>query len=109
MITIPWKPFPSFIQEITFEDTPYLLQHIWNSRGEYWTLTFRDRDENPVLLGLKLVKGIELIARYPDRGLPPGYLYVTNESGDLAKPTYLSMIEEADVLLYVTEAEVAAI
>lgn len=73
MVIVPFQPFPSFVQEVTLDRVPYRLQFTWNTRGEYWNLIIRNRqDEN--LLSTKVVIGLPLLFQTPGRSLPPGDL-----------------------------------
>ena len=107
MQIIPFAEFPSFTEEITLDGTPYKVSFNWNTRGEYWTVSFTDREENVLAAGIKLVLEYELIADYPDRGLPPGHLYVidtTNSKEPIGRNDFHN--ERALTLVYIPEDEV---
>lgn len=106
-MTIPFKQFSSFIQEVTLDGTPYRIALTWNTRGEYWTLIFRDRENNTLIAGIKLVLDYELIHNYPDRGLPRGHLYVIDTAGSFDRIGRYDFENVRKLsLLYVTEEEV---
>ena len=75
-LIIPFSGEASFTEEITLENTPYILVFNWNSRGSFWEMSFYDRSQNPLALGIKLVLNDELIGKFPEAGLPPGKMYV---------------------------------
>lgn len=100
-LIIPMKDLPSFTEEIVYEDTPYINKFNWNSRGEFWTIDFLDIQQTPLVYGIKLVASYELIAWYPDRGLPPGQLFVTDPILSNIKPTRYSFVNEDLYLVYI--------
>lgn len=107
MQIIPFQEFPSFTEEITIDGTPYLLSINWNTRGEFWAIRFQDRERNILAAGIKLVLEYELIANYPDRGLPPGHLYVVDTTGDRSPVGRYDFQNDRELnLLYVPEDEV---
>lgn len=106
METIPFKEFPSFIEEITLDNVPYRLFFNWNTRGEFWSLIFQDKENND-LAAIKLVLEYELISNYPDYGLPPGNLYVVDTTDSTDKiGRYDFVNNRALQLVYVPEDEV---
>lgn len=106
---IPMKDLPSFTEEVVLEGIPYVLKFNWNSRGEFWTIDFYDVEQSPLLYGLKMVSTYELINWYPDRGLPPGYLFVVDpgvdpestEQQSYVRPDRSSFINESFFLVYI--------
>jgi len=107
MLTIPWSDFPSFSQECTLDGVVYRFRFKWNYRGQYWTMDLHDRDQNPILLGVKLVVRFDLVKHYPGRAVPPGVFVVTDPKGEIDR------VEEGDMgvntqLTYFTEAEAEA-
>lgn len=106
MVTIPFSSFTAFTEEIILDNTPYRFLFNWNTRGEYWTLSIADRDETPLVSGIKLVMDFELLGTFPGHGLPPGELYVIDPSGELAKAGR-NDFEDKVSLIYVEEDESA--
>ena len=107
MIIIPFKDNPSFREEISISGIPYIFEFNWNSRGEYWTISVYNRDELPLLLGVKLVIFYELVSRFVDRGLPRGgEMYIIDPSGtwdkiaqdDFQSRLYLIYFEEGELV-----------
>jgi hypothetical protein len=106
MITIPWQDSPSFKEEVTIEDTPFIFRFDFNSRGNFWLMGISDRDETELLTGVKLVLGEEFIVQHPDRGLPLGMLFVIDETGKNTPIEQPDFFSERVRLTYATEAEV---
>lgn len=57
------NPEESF-QIVIFEKL-YNINQLWNTFGNYWSLNIYDQDNNPLVLGIKLVTGITLLKQYP--------------------------------------------
>lgn len=104
MVTIPFFEFPAFTQEIVLDNTPFRFSFNWNTRGEFWTLIIANRDQVPLISGIKIVIDYELISKYPGRSLPPGELYAIDPSGELEKIGRNDFQDKAK-LIYVTESE----
>jgi hypothetical protein len=105
MQQLPFSAQPAFTQEVTLDAVPFRLATAWNGRANAYSLSFRDRDGNSLVEGIRLVPDYELILQFPGRGLPPGQLYLTDPKG------LDDVINRADVPnviepVYVTEAEV---
>ena len=112
MVTIPFTEYPAFSEEVDLDGTSYKLSFVWNSRGEFWTLTFADIDGDEILSGIKLVLNYELLQEFHYLPIPPGFLFVleTTNNQTNARVEYDDFTgERALQLVYVTEAEVAAI
>lgn len=97
---IPFKPLPSFIEEITLGDIPYVLIFNWNSRGEFWTLDILDREENDIVIGIKLVNQYELLGIFAETNLPKGKLYVVDNRQQMDNLKYDSFISGQCSLIF---------
>tara|TARA_R100001480_G_C4631728_1_gene168022 strand:- start:235 stop:564 length:330 start_codon:yes stop_codon:yes gene_type:complete len=109
MITIPFQDSPDFLEEITLENTPYVLRFTFNSRGNFWTMDILDRDENDLINGVRLLLGVEFLRQHPDIGLPLGMMFVIDETGDTTPIQQGDFLSERVKLTYATEAEVEAV
>lgn len=76
MNEIPFFTFASFIQELTLDGIVYKFLISWNSRGKYFTMTIKDFEDVTLVGGIKLLLNAEPFHVHPDRGLPPGQLWV---------------------------------
>ena len=109
MNTIPFKTFPAFSEIVSLDRTSYLLTFSWNWRGQFWTMRVARRDGTVIAGGIKLVLNYELISTYPALDLPPGFMFPI----DPGEPNVVS-IGRDDMgvnvdLVYMSEAEVAAL
>jgi len=99
-IIIPMKDIPSFTEEITFDDTPYIVRFDYNARGKDWYISFLNRDNEIIASGIKLLLHYELISSYPDIGLPKGELWVFDSTNNLSNPGRNDFINERLSLVY---------
>ena len=104
-VVIPFKDFASFEQEVQLDGVPYRILIDYNVRFEYWTISFKDRNLNEIVSGIKLVLSYDLLDQYPGRGLPPGELFVIDTTGDIDKIDRYNIIEKL-ALVYIPEDEV---
>ena len=109
MVKINFQDFPSFQQEVILEDSNYVLNFNWNSRGGFWDLSFLDAFRNPLVMGIKIVLNYELIRKFQGYGLPEGALYAVDPSGDTSRIEQDDFINGRVNLIYVTDEEFEAL
>lgn len=82
MSLIPIDPVDAhFSLEVDLDGATYLLEFLWNTRGEFWTLSILDAAEAPLVMGIRIVAAWELLAQYSDDRLPGGRLLTVDMSG----------------------------
>lgn len=108
MIRIPLRSLPDYIFEVTLEDVPYLFHVKWNVRSSRWTLDVSSIDGTLLIGGLSMLLQTEMLRAHPGRDLPPGALMLLDPSGDVTDVGY-DDLEERCSLIYLTEAEYAAL
>jgi hypothetical protein len=108
MLIIPATSYPNFTEEIVLGEQLLRVSFSWNSRGSFWTVSFRDRDETVLLAGVKLVMGQELVGRYPGIALPSGRWFCVRGDGSLDRITQEEMGTDVN-LIYTTEEELASL
>lgn len=92
---------------IDLEGTVYVLRLIWNSRTGRWALSIFEEDETPIITGIAVVGNFDLLKQYSDPRLPPGTIYVADQSGLAREPTDENLGGSV-LLLYADAAEVAS-
>ncbi len=108
MVSIPFTDGPSFLEQVTLDGTPYRLKLYWNSRNAFWSIAFFDVEDVLILGGIPLLQGINLLKGHPDRGLPPGELWVIDPAVDFADASYKDFINDRQLLLaYIEEGDFA--
>ena len=108
MLTIPLRNLPEYTLDVTLEAVAYKFRVKWNYRGQYYTLEILTVEGTQLIGAMKLALNAALLRRHPGRGLPPGELLVVDSKQD---PRVITEddLEERIALVYVTEAEYAAL
>lgn len=104
MRVIPWQNGPRWRAEVTLDGEPYIVRAAYNVESQAWTLGLYTLSDDPIVLGIKLVKGQPLLAQTRRDNSIPGELVVVGEG----LPTRGNMGDGCN-LIYVTGAELAAI
>ena len=108
MQTIPLRNLPEYTLDVTLEAVAYKFRVKWNYRGQYYTLEILTVEGDLLIGAMKLALNATLLRRHPGRGLPPGELTVIDSKGETRDITQ-NDLEERIALVYVTEAELAAL
>lgn len=109
MITIPFDSSSAFTEEVTLDGTPCVFRFSWNFRGEYWTMSLYALDRSPLVEGVKIVLNENLLANHPGRGLPPGQIWAVSASGATDRIGFNDPFSDKVEIIYMPEAEVAAL
>lgn len=98
---VPLTPQPQLFQ-IALAGTSYFIRIAWNTSMSAWVLDLLDADRLPILNGVPLVTGLDLLAQYRYLGIP-GSLVVQTDSDNDALPTFENLGINSH-LFFVTEA-----
>lgn len=104
MIIIPWISGAGWRQEIPLSGRTYVIEAAWNPANERWTINLKDRNENLLVGGIKLLPGVSLLGQFNNPQLPPGGLLVTGQT----IPTLESMGTDQQ-LIYILPGELDAV
>lgn len=86
-------------QEVTLDEIRVRVRAIYNGRQDRWLLDLLDIDDVPILAGLRLVPGVDLLAWYRHEArLPPGQLFV--QSGSERQPPTQESLDVTVLLKY---------
>jgi hypothetical protein len=73
---------------ITFTDTPYTFTFVYrNAPMGGWVLDIGDGQNNPLVCGIPLIPGVDLLAQYAYLGFN-GMLIVASDGDATAAPTF---------------------
>ena len=106
-VVIPFKNFPSFLENVILDDTVLNFRFLWNGRDLAWYMDILDSVNDPILSGIKVVNGWELITKYTDIRLPQGAILVVSSIGDREVIGRDGMVDNYS-LIYFTEEELNA-
>lgn len=104
MTTAYEVPLSSKAQEfvISLNGTSYKLTFTWNRALSNWVMNMAKEDGTPVLCGVPMVTGTDLLAQYQYLGIG-GALVVQTDYDPAATPTYENLGTDSH-LYFVTEA-----
>ncbi len=107
MLEIPFKNVPSFIEEISLDNSTYKFLFNWNSIASHWTLTVLDQYKNILVAGIRVVLDMDLFEQYVDRNLPRGKLFVVDLSNNYNSISRFDFENERKLkILYIEEGEI---
>ena len=87
----------------------YTFRLVFNTRARRWTLDLENDDATPVITGIRVVDGVDLLAPHRWRpGVPPGQLFATDVTGQHTEPGRRDFAGRIG-LTYRPEADVAAL
>lgn len=108
-VEIPIVPdLPHFDFQVELDAITYTLELRWNERDEAWYLSVLTAEEEPLLLGRKVVVGAPLWARFRTAGLPPGDVVAVDTQGTDTDPG-LEDLGRRVRLIYTPFADAAAL
>jgi hypothetical protein len=108
MITIPFQSYPYFDEQITIDNVIYIFEFQWNTRGNFWSMTISDKNENILIAGVKLIKNFDLLTRYSKQDILPKGIFILLATNDSSiEVTYNDVASNVVSLIYLSETEVA--
>ena len=81
MQIIPFKQPGAWEAQITLSGQIFILRFKWNALNEYWVMNIYNRNDLPILLGVKVVVNWNLTGQYAIVGMPPGDIVCQNILG----------------------------
>lgn len=94
--TLPWYAF-----SIALSGAQYTLEPRFNSRRDRWMLTILDAADQVLVAGIPLALGRDLLAPFRSLAVPPGILFVDDDTGRDLPATAASFL--TDHTLYYVE------
>ena len=78
---IPTKTdLDNYTEQIDLDGAEYTLGFRWNFRDSFWYLSISNAD-GPIVSGVKITVGTDLLATVPHEDKPPGVLMAVDSSG----------------------------
>lgn len=94
-------------QTLTLDQVRFRLDTYTNRADNSWYMNLYDTNDEPILLGIALATGLDLLYPYRYLPVPAGVLFVNDLDGPRQDPT-LDSFEGEEVALYYQDAESAA-
>lgn len=99
---------PDFSMQVELDGVVYGLRFIYNERSKRFSLSISTEAGEPIVSGIFVVSNYPLLARFRDLRLPKGVLFTMDTTSSGLEPDADSF-GDAVLLVYATEAEVAAL
>lgn len=81
MKIIPFKEPGDWQAQITLTGTIFNLRFKWNALNKYWSMNIYNRNEEPIIYGIKVVVNWNLTQQYVKIGMPAGQIVCQNILG----------------------------
>lgn len=92
-LKIPMSPTQHWYSfRIALSQAIYTLDIRYNIRVDRWILSIYDSAQNPIVMGLPLLVGRDIIGQYATLALPPGPLFCVDDSGKGLQPALSSFL-----------------
>ena len=78
MLIIPFNNAGSWREQIQLDNVIYFLNFTWNALNEFWVMNILNRNEEPLILGIKIVPNYPLLSTYTVDGMPAGNIICQN-------------------------------
>lgn len=108
MQIIPFKEPSNWREQIELDGVIFVLEFTWNALNEFWTMDIYNRDEIPLIYGIKIVPSYPLLAAYTVLGKPSGEIVCQNIVGGNDIIRRFDMNQNFE-LVYYSEGELEAI
>lgn len=92
-------------QTLTLDNVRFRLDTYTNKADGCWYMDLYDADENPLLFGIRLTTGLDLLFPYRYKAVPAGILFINDHLGERQDPTLDSFQDEEVALYYQTADE----
>lgn len=103
-ITVQFRPEDKrTVQTLELDNARYQLATYTNRADGGWFMDLADSAGNPLLFGIALVTGLDILFPYRHLDVPPGILFVNDLAGPREDPT-LETFDERGAALYYLEA-----
>jgi hypothetical protein len=106
VLTIPAFEDPFYSMSVALEGRQYIFEFRYNQRETAWYFSVALENGTPLIAGVKVVCGVNLLKRAADVRLPPGLLSAVWNGDDDSPPTLTELGEDKRVTLtYITSDE----
>ena len=108
MQIIPFKEPSAWQNQITLSSVIFLLYFRWNAMNQYWVMNIFDRNDTPILLGVKVVTNYDLTIQFAALlGMPVGDIVCQNIINEWVDIGRFDMGETTE-LIYYDQGELSA-
>ena len=86
-------------QTVTLEGVRFRIDTYTNTADGCWYMDLYDSDNAPLVIGIRLTTGLDLLFPYRYKAVPPGILFINDHVGQRQDPT-LDAFDDQEVALY---------
>lgn len=108
MQIIPFKQPAYWKEQITLDGEIFVFYFKWNALNEFWTMDIYNRNEIPIILGIKVVPNYNLLAQYTETAQPKGDIICQNIVETNEEIGRFDMSQKFE-LIYYSEGELNAL
>jgi hypothetical protein len=87
-------------RNVTLDGVTVRLDTYTNKADSSWYLDVFDANDSPLVQGIALVAGLDLLFPYKYLDIPPGILFVNDHLGTVDDPTLSTFIDQEASLYY---------
>lgn len=102
MLRISFPDGPDIIVNIELENALYQLRFLYNTDDDAWTLSLRDKDNQPLIEGIKIVPNFPLLWLHHLPGVPGGEFMALSQADNIGRDAFT---KGAATFIYMTEEE----
>lgn len=95
---------PAYDFQVELDGVLFTLGFSFNARANYWVMDIFDSNDNPILVGIRVITGWLLSDRFVMEGLPAGDFFIFDSSGKSEDPT-MNDFSITKLLMYADAAE----
>jgi len=103
MQIIPFKQPAKWQEQIELDRIIYILEFTWNALNEFWTMNIYNRNEEPLILGIKIVPNFPLLKAYTVFGKPEGEIICQNIINSPDTISRFDMSQKFELVYYSTQ------
>lgn len=102
---IPPKNFSNYRMDIEISGVSWILKFYFNSNYQFWSVSFYDIDENPILVGRKVNNYSGLIRYLRGYDLPGGEIVPLSENNSQERINQDDFVNRIFELVHISEDE----
>lgn len=107
MIEIPLRnDLANFEFTIDLEDSTYRFSFLWNERTQLWSFSISEIDGTPIICGIPVFVEYQVLQRFKDIRLPPGFISFYDTSGKHLNPGRDDLGDRVKMIYILSDEEV---
>ena len=100
MLAIPFNQASNFKEQLLLDGELFVLEFTWNALNEFWVMDIYTREEDPILLGIKIVPNYPLLSAYSMPEKPKGEIICQNVVSDTGEIERFDIGQKFELIYY---------